>query len=57
MRQRSPLVLVAAALLCLLAVGGVQYFFFGGGLTHVSVQRLLRIPHDDYVHVVYRVDS
>jgi hypothetical protein len=57
MRQRSPLVLVVAALVCLLAVGGVNYFFFGGGLTHVSAARLLRIPHDDYVHVAYRVDQ
>lgn len=56
-RQRSPLVLAAAAAVCLLAVLGVQQFFFGGGMTTVSQDRLMRIPHDDYVHVAYVVNQ
>ena len=55
--QRSPLVLAAGAAACLLAVLGVQYFFFGGGMTGIAEGRLLRITHDDYVHVAYRVNQ
>jgi hypothetical protein len=54
--QRSPLVLLAAAGLCLVAVLGVQHFFFGGGMTGVAEGRLLRITHDDYIHVAYKVN-
>jgi hypothetical protein len=54
--QRSPIVLLAAAGLCLLAVLGVQQFFFGGGMTGVAEGRLLRITHDDYIHVAYKVN-
>ena len=57
LRQRNPLVLAGAAMVCLLVVLGVQQFFFGGGLTGVSQGRLLRITHDDYVHVAYRVNQ
>jgi hypothetical protein len=57
LRQRSPLVLAAGAALCLLVVLGVQHFFFGGGMTTVGESRLLRITHDDYLHVAYRVNE
>ena len=54
--QRNPLVLAAAAGLCLLAVLGVQHFFFNGGLTAVAESRLVRHEHDDQVHVTYQVN-
>ena len=57
LRQRSPLVLVAAAAACLLCVLGVQHFFFGGGMLAVAESRLLRIDHDDYLHIAYRVNQ
>jgi hypothetical protein len=57
LRQRNPLVLAGAAAACLLVVLGVQQFFFGGGMTGVSEGRLLRITHDDYVHVAYKVNQ
>jgi hypothetical protein len=50
-------VLVVAALTCLLAVLGVQHFFFGGGMTCVAEGRLLRITHDDHLHVAYKVNQ
>ena len=54
--QRNPLVLAAAAALCLFAVLGVQHFFFAGGLTAVGENRLVRHEHDDQVHVAYQVN-
>jgi hypothetical protein len=54
-RQRSPLVLLAAAALALCGVLALQHAVVSGGLTAVSEGRLLRITHDDYVHVAYRV--
>jgi len=54
-RQRNPLVLVAAALLGLGALLVFQSALVGGGLTLISEGRLLRITHDDYLHVSYRV--
>jgi hypothetical protein len=56
-RQRSPLVLVAAAVLTAAALFAAQGIFFGGGLTVVDEGRLLRITHDDYVHVSVRVEQ
>ncbi|NLE21772.1 MAG: hypothetical protein GX624_03165 [Actinobacteria bacterium] len=56
-RQRSPLVLVAAAALAAAALFGAQALLFGGGLTLVQEGRLLRITHDDYVHVSVRVQE
>ncbi len=56
-RQRSPLVLVAAALITAVAIFTGQGLFFGGGLTTVDEGRLLRISHDDYVHVSVRVQQ
>ena len=54
-RQRNPLVLIVAALLALGALLGLQSALVHGGLTLVSEGRLLRITHDDYLHVAYRV--
>ena len=56
-RQRSPLVLVAAALLTAAVLLGGQALLFDGGLTAVDEGRLLRITHDDYVHVSVRVQE
>lgn len=57
LRQRSPLVLLAAVALCALAVLGVQQFFFGRGITSVAQSRLLRHDHDDQLHVAYTVNQ
>jgi hypothetical protein len=57
LRQRSPLVLVAAGLLTLIAVFALQPALFDGGLTTVDEGRLLRISHDDYVHVSVKVQE
>ena len=57
LRQRSPLVLAVAGAACLLLVLGVQHFFFGGGMLAVAESRLLRIEHDDYLHIAYRVNQ
>ena len=56
-RQRSPLVLLAAALVTAIAIFAGQGLFFDGGLTTVDEGRLLRIAHDDYVHVSVRVQQ
>ena len=55
--QRSPLVLAAAALITLLALVVLQGTLFEGGLTVVDEGRLLRITHDDYVHVSVKVQE
>jgi hypothetical protein len=54
-RERSPLVLVGALLLAGLAVLGLEVLVRSGAFTAVSEGRLLRIAHDDYAHVTYRV--
>lgn len=56
-RQRNPLVLAAAALITFLALFLSQGALFGGGLTAVDEGRLLRISHDDYVHVSVKVQE
>ncbi|HTX69189.1 MAG TPA: hypothetical protein VMH50_08580 [Thermoleophilia bacterium] len=56
-RQRNPLVLVAAGLCTLLALLVFQGVLFDGGLTRVDEGRLLRISHDDYVHVSVKVQE
>jgi hypothetical protein len=56
-RQRNPLVLVAAGLLTLIALVALQPALFDGGLTTVDEGRLLRISHDDYVHVSVKVQE
>jgi hypothetical protein len=57
LRQRNPLVLVAAALVTLVALFALQGVLFDGGLTAVDEGRLLRITHDDYVHVSVKVQQ
>ena len=49
--------LAVAGAACLLLVLGVQHFFFGGGMLAVAESRLLRIEHDDYLHIAYRVNQ
>jgi len=56
-RQRNPLVLVAAGACVLLALVVLQPLVFDGGLTRVDEGRLLRISHDDYVHVSVKVQE
>ena len=56
-RQRNPLVLAAAGLCTLLAIFALQGVLFDGGLTKVDEGRLLRISHDDYVHVSVKVQE
>ena len=56
-RQRNPLVLAAAALLTLVTLLALQGVLFDGGLTKVDEGRLLRISHDDYVHVSVKVQE
>jgi hypothetical protein len=55
--QRSPLVLAAAGLLLLAFLALLQPMVFDGGLTWVNQGRLLRIGHDDYVHVSVEVQD
>jgi hypothetical protein len=57
LRQRNPLVLAAAGLLTLLVIVLLQPVLFDGGLTTVDEGRLLRISHDDYVHVSVKVQE
>ena len=56
-RQRNPLVLAAAALITLVVLVGLQGVLFRGGLTSVDEGRLLRITHDDYMHVSIKVQE
>jgi len=56
-RQRNPLVLAAAGVCVLLALVVLQPLVFDGGLTRVDEGRLLRISHDDYVHVSVKVQE
>ncbi len=56
-RQRNPLVLAAAGVVTLLALVFLQPLLFDGGLTRVDEGRLLRISHDDYVHVSVKVQE
>jgi len=55
LRSRSPLVLVAAALLAIAALVGLQWFVSSGAFTVLPERFMLRIPNDDYVHLSYRV--
>jgi hypothetical protein len=54
-RERSPLVLLAAIALAALALAGFEALVRNGVFTVVSEGRFLRIVHDDYAHVTYRV--
>ena len=54
-RQRSPLVLVVAALLAAAALFAFQDVLLRGDFTAISQGRFLRITNDDYVHISYRL--
>jgi hypothetical protein len=55
LRCRSPLVLVAAALLTVAVLAGAQWFVSSGAFTVLPERLMLRIPNDDYVNLSYRV--
>jgi len=55
LRSRSPLVLVAAALLTVAVLAGAQWFVSSGRFTVLPERFMLRIPNDDYVNLSYRV--
>ncbi len=55
LRSRSPLVLVAAALLTILTLAGLQWFVASGAFTVIPERLMLRIPNDDYVNISYRI--
>ncbi len=55
LRCRSPLILVAAALLTVAALAGLQWFMASGAFTIIPERFVLRIANDDYVHVSYRI--
>jgi hypothetical protein len=53
--NRTPLVLVAAALAVVGALAGLQVFVARQAFVVIPEERLLRTPNDDYVHVSFRV--
>ena len=55
LRNRSPLIILAAALLAVGALAGLQWFVASGDFTVIPERLMLRIPNDDYVNVSYRV--
>jgi lysophospholipase L1-like esterase len=55
LRSRSLLIILAAALLALAALAGLQWFVASGTFTVIPERLMLRIPNDDYVHVSYRI--
>ncbi len=55
LRSRSPLILVAAALLAILTLAGLQWFVARGAFTVIPERLMLRIPNDDYVNISYRI--
>lgn len=55
LRNRSFLIVLAAALLALAALAGLQWFVASGDFTVIPERLMLRIPNDDYVHVSYRI--
>ena len=55
LRSRSFLIILAAALLALAALAGLQWFVASGTFTVIPERLMLRIPNDDYVHVSYRI--
>jgi len=54
-RELNPLVLVVALLLAGVALAGFEVLVRSGVFVAVPEGRLLRIQHDDYAHVAYRV--
>ena len=55
LRSRSLLILVAAALLAVAALAGLQWFVAGGAFRAIPERLMLRIPNDDYVNVSYKI--
>ena len=55
LRNRSPLILVAAALLTVAALAGLQWFVASGAFTVIPERLILRLPNDDDVHVSYLI--
>ena len=55
LRSRSPLILVAAVLLAIATLAGLQWFVASGAFTVIPERLMLRIPNDDYVNVSYRI--
>jgi hypothetical protein len=55
LRNRSPLIVLAALLLAVAALAGLQWFVASGAFTVIPERLMLRIPNDDYVNVSYRV--
>lgn len=55
LRNRSPLIIVVAALLAVAALAGLQWFVASGAFTALPERLMLRIPNDDYVHISYRI--
>ncbi len=53
--NRSPLVLVAAAVLLLPALLGFQWLFTSGAWTAVPLERALRNPQDSFVYISWMV--
>ena len=55
LRQRNPLVLAVAAALTLAVLLPPFLTVTGAGPFRISEGRLLRITHDDYLHLAYRI--
>jgi hypothetical protein len=55
LRSRSPLILVAAVLLTVSILAGLQWFVASGAFTVIPERLMLRIPNDDYVNISYRI--
>ena len=55
LRCRSPLIVLAAALLLVLALATLQWFVASGAFTVIPERLMLRIPNNDYVNLSYKV--
>lgn len=55
LRSRSILIVLAAALLAVAALAGLQWFVADGAFTAIPERLMLRIPNDDYVNLSYRM--
>ena len=57
LRCRSPLIVLAAALLVVLTLASLQWVVASGAFTVIPERLMLRIPNDDYVNLSYRSPS
>ena len=55
LRSRSLTIIVAALLLTVATLAGLNWFVSSGAFTVVPERLMLRIPNDDYVNVSYRI--